>query len=60
MEIPFGRPIPQKFDGHIHYFSNKSLKTLLNKYFNIININGGVQKPAKMVICSPKHKDETC
>ena len=57
MEIPFGRSIPKKFDGHIHYFSDKSIKLALEKHFDIININDGVQKPAKMLICSPKNKE---
>jgi len=58
MEIPFGRSIPKKFDGHVHYFSEKSLNKILTKYFEIISTNDGVQKPAKMVICKPKENNK--
>ena len=42
------------FDGHAHYFTEKSFKTLFEKDFNIIEIKEGVQTPALFAILEKK------
>ena len=53
VEIPFGRPIPQRYDGHCHYFSSQSFEKILSP-FNIVEIREGVQKPARLAILEVK------
>jgi 2-polyprenyl-3-methyl-5-hydroxy-6-metoxy-1,4-benzoquinol methylase len=53
-EIPSERKIPDKFNGHVHYFSRQSLTHFLNTLNIKYEILEGVQKPALLAIC-PKH-----
>ena len=51
-EIPFGRPIPERFDGHVHYFTRKSFELTLSK-FKIVEMKPGIQSPALLAILNP-------
>ena len=51
MEVPSKRKIPKLFDGHLHYFSEKSLQLFLSGFFEEVKIIEGVQSPALLAIC---------
>lgn len=54
VEVPSNRRIPKVFDGHLHYFGEKSFKTLLKQYFENVELMEGVQNPALLAICTRK------
>lgn len=52
LEVPTNRHLrnpDDNFDGHFHYFSEKSLELLFKDYFNIDYIKEGVQKPCLQI-----------
>ncbi|MFC1813943.1 methyltransferase domain-containing protein [Thermodesulfobacteriota bacterium] len=54
VEIPFGRVIPERFDGHLQYFSEKSFRILLKK-FHILKMLPGIQKPSRLAVLAKKY-----
>ena len=52
IEVPVKRKIQGTIesDGHVHYFTQKSLEILIKKYFKKYRIQEGVQKPSLMMI----------
>jgi hypothetical protein len=52
IEVPIKRTLRNpdvNFDGHFHYFSERSMKILFEDYFNISYIGDGVQMPCLLV-----------
>ena len=47
-------PNTHGFDGHAHYFTERSFKALFEKDFNIIEVKEGVQSPALFAILEKK------
>lgn len=47
-------PSIEEYDGHTHYFSRESFECLASKYFDILNIQEGVQTPALLAIMETK------
>jgi 2-polyprenyl-3-methyl-5-hydroxy-6-metoxy-1,4-benzoquinol methylase len=55
LEIPYARKINENItDGHVQYFNERSFRILLEKYFSVIEIREGIQKPALLAICKVK------
>jgi SAM-dependent methyltransferase len=54
IEVPTGRgPVEnwELYDGHVHYFSRKSLKRLTDKFgLSCLHLGEGIQKPAMLYI----------
>jgi ubiquinone/menaquinone biosynthesis C-methylase UbiE len=50
IEIPINRKIPKKFDGHVHYFTKKSIEILAKIHeFKVLKLSEGIQKPALLI-----------
>lgn len=57
LEVPINRRLKtpvNSFDGHFHYFSEKSLMLLFQDKFDILEISEGIQSPA--LFCALKKK----
>lgn len=57
IEVPIKRRLrnPDKdFDGHFHYFSEKSFRLLFEKNFEIVRLGNGVQMPCLFSILKKK------
>ena len=57
IEIPVNRRLRNpdtEFDGHFHYFSEKSLKKLFENDFNFLYLGKGIQNPAILCIMQRK------
>jgi rubredoxin len=53
IEVPVNRQLKdpnEKWDGHYHFFSERSLPLLFEDNFNLIDIKEGVQSPALLAI----------
>jgi hypothetical protein len=54
IEVPTNRKPSKIFEGHLHYFSQKSLTTIFESNgFNTISMLAGVQKPAILGVFKP-------
>lgn len=56
-EVPVGRRLRNpdtNFDGHFHYFSEKSIRVLFEDLFEITHIGKGVQMPCLLVKMNKK------
>lgn len=52
IEVPHSRRIKQKYDGHLHYFSEKSFRELLTKCgLEITSMTQGIQTPSFLAKC---------
>lgn len=57
VEVPIKRRLRNPdtdFDGHFHYFSEKSLNLLFSEFFDTISIKEGIQKPSLLGIFRKK------
>ena len=55
IEVPTNRQPSKKFEGHLHYFSLRSLETIFESHgFNTISISDGVQKPSILGVFQSK------
>lgn len=57
IEVPIDRRLrnpDSDFDGHFHYFSEKSLRILFEKDFNFLYLGEGIQNPALLCILQKK------
>jgi len=55
IEIPYNRKINEnKENGHLQYFNVQSFTLFIKKYFILIDMIEGVQKPALLAICKNK------
>jgi hypothetical protein len=57
VEVPIKRRLRNPdtdFDGHFHYFSEKSLNLLFSEFFDTISIKEGIQKPSLLGIFKKK------
>jgi len=51
MEVPTKRPAHEKFDGHLHYFTENSLELLFKNHgLQLIEMCAGVQHPAALAV----------
>lgn len=51
LEVPCKRKIRDQYDGHVHHFCRKSLKTLFSKCdLNLVAMTDGIQAPAILAI----------
>lgn len=54
IEVPTNRKPSKNFEGHLHYFSQKSLTTIFESNgFDTISMLAGVQKPAILGVFKP-------
>lgn len=51
IEVPYKRPVYKTSrDNHVQYFTERSFRLLLEKYFSVVSIQEGVQEPALLAI----------
>jgi len=50
LEVPIDRKIPTNYDGHIHYFSKKSLRKLVERFARKVVELPGIQPPSALII----------